>query len=75
MLGLGLKVSVRAVNKKSETRNQHDTDAFLSHHVQLFFPQTAGADSLVAIAWAIADDVLPFHYLIFSTDKTNQSAR
>ena len=34
-----------------------------------------GADSLVAIAWAVADDVLPFHYLVFSPDKTNQSAK
>ena len=24
---------------------------------------------------AIADDVLPFHYLVFSPDKTNQKAR
>ena len=31
------------------------------------------AGSLVAIACAIADDVLLFHYLVFSPDKTNQS--
>ena len=41
VLGLGLKVSVRAVNKKPRTRNQHATDAFLSHNAQLFFPKTA----------------------------------
>ena len=28
MLGLGLKVSVRALNKKPRTRNQHDTAVF-----------------------------------------------
>ena len=33
MLGLGLKVSVRAVNKKPRPRN---------HHAQLFSPKTAG---------------------------------
>ena len=33
------------------------------------------AGSLVAIAWAIADDVLPFHYVVFSPDKTIQLAR
>ena len=37
--------------------------------------QLLGAGSLGAIARAIADDVLPFHYLVFSPDKTNQSAR
>ena len=43
VLGLRLKVSVRAfVNKKQRTRNQHDTDAFLSHHAQLVSPKTAG---------------------------------
>ena len=31
-----------------------------------------GAGLLVAIALAIADGVLPFHYLVFSPDKTNQ---
>ena len=31
---------------------------------------TQGVGSFVAIAWAIADDVLPFHYLVFSPDKT-----
>ena len=39
---LGLKVSVRAVTKKPRTRNQHDTDAFLSNHAKLFSPKTAG---------------------------------
>ena len=33
------------------------------------------AGSLVAITCAIADDVLPFHYLVFSPDNTDQSAR
>ena len=42
MLGLGLNVSNRAVNKKPRTRNQHDTDAFLSQQAQLFSPETAG---------------------------------
>ena len=42
VLGLGLKLSVRAVNKKPRTRNRHDTDAFLSHLAQLFSPKTAG---------------------------------
>ena len=41
VLGLGLKVSVSAVNKKPRTRNLHDTDAILSHHAQLFSPKTA----------------------------------
>ena len=31
---------------------------------------TQGVGSFVAIAWAIADDVLPFNYLVFSPDKT-----
>ena len=34
-----------------------------------------GAGSLVAKAWAIADDVLLFHDLVFSPDKTNQLSR
>ena len=49
--------------------NKFTSDVIVRDHMKL------GAGSLVAIAWAIADDILPFHYLVYSPDKTNQSAK
>ena len=34
-----------------------------------------GAGSLVAIAGAIANDILPFHYFVFFPEKNSQSAK